>query len=77
MAYLLLLLASSMPEIDFPPIVFQEAAAMGMMREDQDGLVDIRSLKDEAGRTAEDVARQMEGGVVWNGWVGNGRLAMP
>lgn len=76
-AYLLLLLASSMPEIDFPPIVFQEAAAMGMMREDQDGLVDIRSLKDEAGRTAEDVARQMEGGVVWNGWVGNGRLAMP
>lgn len=76
-AYLLLLLASSMPEIDFPPIVFQEAAAMGMMREDQDGLVDIRSLKDEAGRTAEDVAQQMEGGVVWNGWVGNGRLAIP
>ncbi|KAM0720900.1 hypothetical protein Q7P37_003185 [Cladosporium fusiforme] len=74
-AWLLLLLASEYPEIEFPPLVFQEAAAMGIMREDQSGMEDIRSLRDTAGRTAEDVAQQ-EGGVVWNGWIGNGRLSM-
>lgn len=73
-AWLLLLLASEYPEMEFPPLVFQEAAAIGVMREDQSGLVDIRGLRDATGRTAEDVAQQ-EGGVVWNGWIGNGRLA--
>jgi hypothetical protein len=37
--------------------------------------VDIRSLRDASGRSAEDVAEQ-EGGVVWNGWIGNQRLAV-
>ena len=74
-AWLLLLLASDLSQAEFPPLVFQEAAAMGIMREDQDGLADIRSLKDAAGRSAEDVAAQ-EGGVVWNGWIGNGRLTV-
>lgn len=74
-AWLLLLLASSLPELEFPPLVFQEAASLGMMREEQDGKVDIRNLKDAHGRTAEDVAREF--GVVWHGWIGNGRLSMP
>jgi hypothetical protein len=74
-AWLLLLLASDLSQAEFPPLVFQEAAAIGVMREDQDGLTDIRSLKDAAGRSAEDVAAQ-EGGVVWNGWIGNGRLTV-
>ena len=74
-AWLLLLLASELPELEFPALVYQEAAALGIMRDDQAGKVDIRSLKDAYDRTAEDVAR--EAGVVWNGWVGNGRLAMP
>ena len=74
-AWLLLLLASELPQMEFPPLVFQEAAAMGVMREDQEGLTDIRSLRDASGRSAEDVAVQ-EGGVVWNGWVGNGRLTV-
>jgi hypothetical protein len=74
-AWLLLLLASELPQMDFPPLVFQEAAAMGIMRDDQDGLTDIRSLRDANGRSAEDVAVQ-EGGVVWNGWIGNGRLTV-
>lgn len=74
-AWLLLLLASQLPQLEFPPLIFQEAAAMGIMREEQDGLVDIRSLKDGMGRSAEEVAVQ-EGGVVWNGWVGNGRLTV-
>lgn len=75
-AWLLLLLASEYPELEFPALVFQEAASLGIMREDQTGLVDIRSLRDAAGRTAEDVAVQ-EGGVVWNGWIGVGRLRIP
>ena len=74
-AWLLLLLASQVPELEFPALVFQEAASLGVMREDQEGKVDIRSLKDAQGRTAEDVAREV--GVVWKGWIGNGRLAMP
>lgn len=74
-AWLLLLLASTYPELEVPALVFQEAAALGVMREEQAGLVDIRSLRDAGGRSAEDVARQS--GMVWTGWVGNGRLAMP
>ena len=74
-AWLLLLLASEFPETEIPALVFQEAATLGIMREEQDGLIDIRSLKDAHGRTAEDVAR--EAGVVWNGWFSNGRLAIP
>lgn len=73
-AWMLLLLASNLPELEFPALVFQEAATLGVMREEQDGKVDIRSLKDAHGRTAEDVAR--ETGLVWNGWIGNGRLAI-
>ncbi|KAF2174193.1 hypothetical protein M409DRAFT_62309 [Zasmidium cellare ATCC 36951] len=73
-AWMLLLLASNYSELEFPALVFQEAATLGVMREEQDDKVDIRSLRDAHGRTAEDVAR--EAGVVWNGWVGNGRLAI-
>ncbi len=73
-AWLLLLLASQLPEMDFPALVFQEAASLGVMREDQDGKVDIRNLRDASGRSAEDVAKEF--GVVWNGWIGNGRLAI-
>jgi len=74
-AWLLLLLASNLPELDFPALVYQEAASLGVMREDQSGKLDIRSLRDAHNRTAEDVAR--EAGVIWNGWIGNGRLALP
>lgn len=75
-AWLLLLLASGYSELEFPALVYQEAASMGVMRESQAGKVDIRAIKDVRGRTAEDVARE-EGGVVWKGWMGNCRLAMP
>ena len=74
-AWLLILLASQFPGMDIPALVFQEAAALGVMREDQEGKVDIRSLRDAQGRTAEDVAKEV--GVIWNGWIGNGRLALP
>ncbi|EON63802.1 hypothetical protein W97_03030 [Coniosporium apollinis CBS 100218] len=73
-AWLLLLLASELDLQQFPAPVFQEAGAMGLMREDQTGKVDIRSLKDAQGRTAEDLAAAMGG--VWVGWPGTGRLAV-
>ncbi|GAM85651.1 hypothetical protein ANO11243_036580 [Dothideomycetidae sp. 11243] len=73
-AWLLLLLASELDELEFPALVYQEAASLGVMRQDQRGMVDIRTLRDADGRTAEDLAAEMGG--VWHGWVGNGRLAV-
>ena len=73
-AWLLLLLASNLPELDFPALVYQEAGHLNIMRTDQEGLIDIRSLKDSQGRTAEQLAR--ENGGVWHGWLGNHRLAV-
>ena len=72
-AWLLLLLASPLPESDFPALVFQEAASLGIMREDQQGKVDIRSLRDAHGRTAAGIAEEV--GVIWNGW--KERLSAP
>jgi len=73
-AWLLLLLASDLPELDIPALVYQEAATLGIMREDQTGKVDIRSLRDGQGRSAEQLAAAA--GPIWSGWVGNGRLAI-
>lgn len=73
-AWLLLLLASNLDLMEFPPEVFQEAESMGIMRGLTEDKVDIRSLRDANGRTAEDIANEVGG--VWNGWTGNGRLAI-
>jgi hypothetical protein len=73
-AWLLLLLASNYDLMEFPPLVFQEAASMGIMRGLTEDKVDIRSLRDANGKTAEDVANEVGG--VWHGWTGNGRLAI-
>ncbi|KAH7091437.1 hypothetical protein FB567DRAFT_274450 [Paraphoma chrysanthemicola] len=73
-AWLLLLLASNLSLMEFPPLVFQEAEAMGIMRGLTEDKVDIRSLKDANGKTAEDLANEVGG--VWVGWTGNGRLAI-
>ncbi|KAF1915969.1 hypothetical protein BDU57DRAFT_515778 [Ampelomyces quisqualis] len=73
-AWLLLLLASNYDLMEFPPLVFQEAASLGIMRGLTEDKVDIRSLRDANGKTAEDIANEVGG--VWNGWSGNGRLAI-
>jgi hypothetical protein len=75
-AWLLLLLASEYPLMDFPALVFQEAAAKGVMRPEEGigGRIDVRSLRDGQGRSAEDLAREVGG--VWHGWEGTGRLAV-
>ena len=72
--WLLLLLASNLNMQEFPALVFQEAGALDVMREDQADKLDIRSLRDANGRTAEDLAAEMGG--VWVGWPGTGRLAI-
>lgn len=64
-AWLLLLLASDLDLQAFPPEVFQEASALDIMRENQAGKVDIRTLKDSQGRTAVETAA---GTPIWNGW---------
>lgn len=73
-AWLLLLLASNLNIQEFPVLAFQEAGALGVMREDQTDKADIRSLRDANGRTAEELAAEMGG--VWVGWPGTGRLAL-
>lgn len=74
-AWLLLLLASNLPLTEFPPEVFQEAEALGIMRGLTEDKADIRGMKDANGKTAEDIAREI-GGVWITGWVGSGRLAI-
>ncbi|CBY02369.1 hypothetical protein LEMA_P011560.1 [Plenodomus lingam JN3] len=73
-AWLLLLLASNLDLLEFPAEVFQEAESLGIMRGLTEDKVDIRSLKDADGKTAEDLAREIGG--VWVGWIGNHRLAI-
>lgn len=73
-AWLLLLLASNLPELEFPALVYQETASLGVLRSDQTGKVDIRSLRDAEGKSAEQLA--VEIGGVWNGWPGSGRLTV-
>lgn len=66
-AWLLLLLASRLDLQSFPPEVFQEAGALGVMRDDSEVAekVDIRVLKDTDGQTAADLAKS---NVIFTGW---------
>ena len=73
-AWLLLLLASNLDLLQFPPEVFQEAESLGIMRGITEGKTDIRSLKDSDGKSAEDLAKEIGG--VWVGWPGTGRLSI-
>lgn len=74
-AWLLLLLASRLPLEQFPSEVFQEAEVVGLMRtHDVAHKLDVRSLRDSSGRSAEDVARDLGG--VWADWTGKGRLVV-
>ena len=71
-AWFLLLLASNLELDQFPSEVLQAAERLGVMKEDQNGKVDIRVLKDAEGLTAEQRARQIGG--IWNTWLEFGRL---
>ncbi|KAH7118731.1 hypothetical protein B0J11DRAFT_508834 [Dendryphion nanum] len=72
-AWLLLLLASNLDLLSFPAEVFQEAEVFGIMRgESGEDEVDIRSLKDAEGKSAEDLAKEIGG--VWSEFVAKGWL---
>ncbi|KAL9128418.1 MAG: hypothetical protein Q9217_002909 [Psora testacea] len=62
-AWLLLLLASNLDHSLFPAEVLLAAEHLGLNREDQSGNVDIRTLQDAGGMTAEQ--RAAETGGVW------------
>lgn len=59
--FLLLWLASKVPDEDFPEQVVHAALSMGAGRELVDGGVDIRDLRDEMGRAPGDVAVEIGG----------------
>lgn len=69
--WLLLWVASEFPTWAFPDEVANAAQVMGAGRETARG-PDIRSLRDEQGRTAEDIARGMED--TWEGLLEAGFL---
>ena len=73
-AWLLLLLASNLSLTEFPALIFQEAENKRIMRGLTEDKVDIRSLRDANGKTAEDIAKEVGG--VWHGWAGTGKLAI-
>ena len=74
-AWLLLLLASTLKMDEFPAAVLQAAQELGIRREDQSGKVDIRSLKDSQGMTAEQRAAGVGG--TWTEWLQSGWLKPP
>ena len=74
-AWLLLLLASTLDLSQFPTDVLEAAEGLGLSRRDQTGKVDIRTLKDEGGLTAEQ--RATLAGGIWQEWIVAGRLRAP
>lgn len=74
--FLLLLLASKLDLQQFPAAVFQEAAALGVMRNDAEveSKPDIRGAQDAQGRTAEQLAAQV--GPPFHDWIGKGILSL-
>ena len=71
-AWLLLIAGSHLDWSAFPAEVLEAAARFGVGKEDRRNGVDIRSLKNEKGQTACDVA-QLSGGV-WEEWNRKGWL---
>jgi len=71
-AWLLLIVGSQLDWSAFPGYILQAASSLGVGKEDRRAGPDIRSLKNEAGQTAADVA-QAAGGV-WDDWNKSGRL---
>lgn len=70
--WLLLWLASDLPERQFPDEAVHAAASMNARRPDMSRETDIRSLRDAQGQTAEDVATAQGG--VWTAFLHSGIL---
>ncbi|KAL9104690.1 MAG: hypothetical protein Q9163_000368 [Psora crenata] len=71
-AWLLLLLASNLDQSQFPAALLGYAEELGLKRNDLTGKVDIRTLRDAEGMTAEQRAASVGG--IWENWIRVGRL---
>lgn len=71
-AWLILWLASSLPTEEFPQDAVRAAQVLGASRETATAGLDVRSLKDEDGYTAGDLAERLGGS--WSAIVGSGIL---
>jgi hypothetical protein len=74
-AWLMLVLGSSLDWTQFPPIVLHATESMGLSKDDRSAQPDVRTLKDNEGKTAAVVAK--EAGGVWSDWIKSGRLDPP
>ncbi len=74
-AWLLLVLGSSLDWCEFPQAVLHAMESMDLNREDRSAQPDIRNLTDSEGKTAAIVAK--ERGGVWSDWTKSGRLNPP
>jgi hypothetical protein len=71
-AWLLLALGSRHDWAKFPPVVINAMHDLGLSKEDRIADPDIRTLKDNEGRSPADLAQQLGG--VWTQWLADGRL---
>lgn len=71
-AWLLLILGSSLDWAQFPPAVIQAMEDFGVEKGDRKDNTDIRTLKDSEGSTASALAKDIGG--PWDEWVRSGRL---
>jgi hypothetical protein len=74
-AWLMLVLGSCLDWSEFPPAVLHAMESMGLSKDDRSAQPDIRTLKDNEGKTAAEVAK--EWGGVWSDWTKSGRLDPP
>lgn len=71
-AWLLLAMASEIDWSKFPQLVLQAMKSLGLSKDDRKGNPDIRTLKDDEGRTPQQLAEQVGG--PWSSWVADGRF---
>jgi hypothetical protein len=71
-AWLMLVLGSSLDWAQFPPRVLQGMKALNLSKEERKAGIDVRSLKDSEGRNAAALAQEVGG--LWLDWCNSGRL---
>ncbi len=74
-AWLMLVLGSSLDWSEFPPMVLHAMESIGLSKDDRSAQPDIRKLEDSEGKTSAVVAKEVGG--VWSDWIKSGRLDPP
>ena len=72
-AWLMLVLGSSLDWAQFPPQVLQGMNELNLSKEDRKSGIDVRSLRDSKGQTAAALAQDIGG--LWSSWCDSGRLS--